>query len=206
MCKGQNFEQQNSACKKQCSKYYNLVSFSLYSFLHTDHDKTGSFQPYTRTSWGSWGSAEYCPFPYYVNSVDLKIEGKGGDDTALNTIELRCKDTTSSSTKSITSRTGYWGSWRGYATCNSGYMKGVQLRSESNQGGGDDSAANGLRFICTDGGWKYPCDGYWGSWSNTKYCPSGSAVIGIKTKVEGKQGDGDDTALNAAIFYCAKIV
>ena len=34
VCKGQNFEQQNSACKKQCSKYYNLVGFlSILSFI-----------------------------------------------------------------------------------------------------------------------------------------------------------------------------
>ena len=83
------------------------------------------------------------------------IEGKqggSGDDTALNTIDLRCKDTTSSSTKTIRSKGGYWGSWRGWTT--SGYMKRVKLRTESKQGDGDDTAANGLRFICTDGGWK----------------------------------------------------
>ena len=100
-------------------------------------------------------------------------------------------------------------------------MKGVQLRSESNQGASvDDTAVNGLRFLCTDNVWKYPGNGYWGSWSSTKYCPDGSAVIGIQTQFEENQGEGvlrnviglgimtisDDTALNDAIFYCAKIV
>jgi hypothetical protein len=136
----------------------------------------------------------------------LKIEGKqgSGDDTALNTIDLRCKDTTSSLTKTIQSREGYWGSWWGWTTCDSGYMKGVAMQSESKQGDGDDTAANGLRFTCTDGSVQ-SCTWCW-IFSDWKYCPSGSAVIGIKTQVEGKQGYGDDTALNDAKFYCAKIV
>ena len=84
-------------------------------------------------------------------------------------------------------------------------MKRVQLRSEASCGDCDDTAANGLRFVCTDGNWKYPGDGYWGEWSSTEYCPSGSAVYGMRTQVEGKQGKRDDTALNGAKFFCAEL-
>eukprot|EP00092_Neocalanus_flemingeri_P004401 GFUD01004734.1.p1 GENE.GFUD01004734.1~~GFUD01004734.1.p1 ORF type:complete len:1003 (-),score=126.99 GFUD01004734.1:84-3092(-) len=172
--------------------------------IKCNHIYTGSIQPSVKTSWGDWGSAQYCPHGYFVNSVNLQIEGTQGkgDDTALNTIQLRCNDGTS-----ITSSTGPWGSWTGYTSCNSGYMQGVQLRSESEQGKGDDTAVNGLRFACNDGhGWRTAGSGHWGSWGVGPVCPSGSAVYGIKTRVEGTQGKGDDSVLNDAIFYCAKIV
>jgi hypothetical protein len=45
--------------------------------------------------------------------------------------------------------------------------------------------------------------GNWGSWSAYKYCPAGSYAIGYKMRVEGRQGSGDDTGLNAVELTCA---
>lgn len=45
---------------------------------------------------------------------------------------------------------GYWGEWRDYwfGTYNSKYaFCGAELRFEPHQGSGDDTAANGVKFI-----------------------------------------------------------
>jgi len=51
------------------------------------------------------------------------------------------------SSKTVTS--GYWGSWRGWASCPSKhYVCGLQARVEKKQGKGDDTAMNGLQMKC----------------------------------------------------------
>ena len=44
--------------------------------------------------------------------------------------------------------------------------------------------------------------GPWGSWSAPEYCPEGQYVYGLRQRVEARQGNGDDTAMNAVAFYC----
>ena len=44
--------------------------------------------------------------------------------------------------------------------------------------------------------------GQWGVWSDPVYCPPGQYVCGLRQKIEVRQGDGDDTAMNAVAFYC----
>ena len=53
-------------------------------------------EPYTRTSWGSWGTTEWCPTGTFAHGFKLKMESYQGsavykDDTALNAIGLYCK-------------------------------------------------------------------------------------------------------------------
>ena len=71
-------------------------------------------------------------------------------------------------------------------------------------------AANSYRFQCRHlkTGRTYEAsshDGYWGNWSGTQYCPSGTAICGLQTQVENNQGSDDDTALNDAKFYCCNL-
>jgi len=137
------------------------------------HSTTGSFI-LGGTSWGSWGGYQYCPYPYTVNGVNLRIESKqgNGDDTALNEIRLNCGNN-----DEITSARMGWGYYRGWTMCPAGSrMNHAKLRYESNQGrrrkkrspgildwiptpkinipsfssrrSTDDTAANGLRFQC----------------------------------------------------------
>ena len=85
------------------------------------------------------------------------------------------------------------------------FVKGAKIRDEANLGWKrDDTAANGLKFECTDGQILSPGNGFWGSWSAMKTCPEGEVVYGMKTSVEGKQGQGDDTALNRVKFLCRR--
>lgn len=44
--------------------------------------------------------------------------------------------------------------------------------------------------------------GLWGSWTSTRYCPPNTRVVGYRMRVEGGQGSGDDTALNAVELRC----
>jgi hypothetical protein len=48
----------------------------------------------------------------------------------------------------------------------------------------------------------YPGDGLWGSWGCVDWCPPGSYAYGANSKIEGRQYDGDDTALNGFRLYC----
>ena len=123
-----------------------------------------------------------------------------GDDTALNGIKLTCADG-----KTITSLVGPFGTWGGTKRCPKGeFVKGAKLRDQAKQWWRDDSAANGLKFECTDGQVLSPGNGFWGSWSAMKTCPQGDVVYGLKISVEPEQGVGDDSALNRVKFLCRK--
>lgn len=44
--------------------------------------------------------------------------------------------------------------------------------------------------------------GFWGDWTKPVMAPANHYVAGIRVRMEGKQGDGDDTALNAVELLC----
>ena len=48
---------------------------------------------------------------------------------------------------------------------------------------------------------EFPGD--WGDWGNHEFCRNGGYAVGFATKVEGAQGDGDDTAMNALALQCS---
>jgi len=95
------------------------------------------------------------------------------------------------------------------------YAYSIQLLSEASQGGGDDTALNGIALDCFH---KFPdingnavytgtitsAVGPWGSWGTRGLCPSLSnpLVAGTVTNLEGSQGSGDDTALNKLTATC----
>uniref|UniRef100_A0A8C5QZV8 Vitelline membrane outer layer protein 1 homolog n=1 Tax=Leptobrachium leishanense TaxID=445787 RepID=A0A8C5QZV8_9ANUR len=155
-------------------------------------------------SWGNWGNIEWCPQGYVAKGFSLKAEetqGKG-DDTAVNGIRLHCLPRYKTYPEhTITSSQGPWGSWTSPFWCLSGYLASFTLKVEGSQGRGDDTAVNNIKFSCSDGrhleGVGLPWGSY-GTWSQS--CTHG--VCGILAKVEGQQGDGDDTALNDIQFYC----
>ena len=62
---------------------------------------------------------------------------------------------------------------------------------------GDDTAANDLHMMCTDGTSQTMLSGggtSWGDWGNWHYCPSGTWICGLSVRVEKYQGGGDDTS------------
>ena len=58
-----------------------------------------------------------CPAGWYASDFNVRTEGMqwGADDTALNGLQLRCKNPANlSQTKDITVFDGIWGSWEGW--------------------------------------------------------------------------------------------
>ncbi|KAG7320880.1 hypothetical protein KOW79_015295 [Hemibagrus wyckioides] len=108
--------------------------------------------------WGTWGTSERCPTGTYATGFSLKVENAlgDGDDTALNGIALRCTKPMGSTKEpqpysTVQSDAGSWGSWTQNIWCPKGVLQAFQLRVESGQGRGDDTAANNIRFSCTGG-------------------------------------------------------
>jgi hypothetical protein len=102
---------------------------------------------------------------------------------------------------------GFWGT---YTPCMSycpagSYTYAVQAKSEAGQGGGDDTALNGVKLQCADlrtgaftgtissqtGSW-----GTWGSWANVDPFLTGNPFVNGRMRIESPIA-GDNTAANA---------
>ena len=77
----------------------------------------------------------------------------------------------------------------------------VQMDVETQVEGLFDEWANKIRSP----GDQLGFDGPFGVWSAPLYCPVNEYVCGIRQKLEGRQGNGDDTAMNAVRFYCCPL-
>lgn len=99
--------------------------------------------------WGSWYSIATCPGTNnYMKGARVRFEaakGAKGDDTAANDVEFACSQ---GGTIHAPGGNG-WGSWLDWAMCpNNTAVCGLAIRFEGSQGGGDDTAMNGLELAC----------------------------------------------------------
>ncbi|XP_063606981.1 vitelline membrane outer layer protein 1-like [Penaeus indicus] len=166
-------------------------------------------------NWGEWGPQVYCPLGTFAYAFQIKVEGEDHmDDTAMNGIELFCRAPADVGHEgqppkkdakefSITSTVQQWGDWKGKRECATGYLTGLRMRSEEDQGFFiDDTAANDLDMQCNwstdtlNGGGDH-----WGDWSSWESCPHNWAICGIETRVEADSAT-DDTALNNVRMFC----
>jgi len=163
--------------------------------------------------WGSYGKKEFCPKGHFINSYKVRMESKqgNGDDTSMNAIKAYCDD----GKTALYSKQSHWGKWKTQVHCPNGEKAAAfQLKVEGKQGSGDDTSANSVKVICradneTSIRGKHGItsdNGHWGKWTDQwATCPAYTAFCGMRTKVEGKQGNGDDTALNDIKFTCCPI-
>ncbi|XP_028818387.1 vitelline membrane outer layer protein 1-like [Denticeps clupeoides] len=150
--------------------------------------------------WGRRGNWEMCPPGTFARGFSVKVERAqgGGDDTALNGVRLYCSGRPQ---VYVESTVAPWGHWTSDKICSSGKLTAFQLRVEAKQGDGDDTAANNVRFRCSNGEVMEGDGTSWGSWGLwSTECEKG--VCGIQTMVEPEQGTGDDTALNDLMLNC----
>ena len=163
-------------------------------------------------SYGGWTEEMLCPAGTYVSGFRQRVEkdqGKGGDDTALNAVSFRCRDSNGVYADDLIPWQGLWGDWSGDVECNSGvFMTDVRMKIEQNQDSGDDTGANALHGWCSDTGEiKATNDASWGDWSNWISCNTGEAICGLSVQYEPNQGDGDDddTGMNGIRILCCSV-
>jgi hypothetical protein len=155
-------------------------------------------------NWGAWkgrrdGNWAACGAQLRVEAV----QGKHYDDMAATGMRVRfCQfpqNWKDQSTDSL--EEGPFGSWSDMKMCpRDTYIGRLQIRFEGEQGGGDDTAMNGLAIRCVDKNWKHVEDivvsyGHWGHWRDwVGY--HGMFVKQVRVRNEAYRWGSDSTGLN----------
>lgn len=160
-------------------------------------------------NWGGWKNwQKTSQRGLYACGAELRFENSqgGGDDTAANGLKLKyCGLSDWYNQQEQTIWNGNWGGWKGWVMCSYGkYIGAARVRFEDSQGGGDDTALNGLQIYCVDKNWinwefKTVYNGNWGQWKGWSYRWN-KLVKGARVRFEDNQGGGDDTAMNGLQF------
>ena len=105
----------------------------------------------TEGEWGEYSSFVECDNmndnPMIGFTMRLESIQGPGDDTAANELHFFCKDNQRITADASTT----FGDWTADYFCPVGkVIAGIQTRVEAPQGEGDDSALNGVRFVCKD--------------------------------------------------------
>ena len=163
-------------------------------------------------NWGKWQECyDFCPAGTFVYQVSLRSESSSAaDDTALNGIALACYNRTNGAYQGyITANWQDFGSWLAWSTSNpytvANPFVGGQMLIEGPISG-DDTSANAVRLFSANGNTVQPAaHTSWGSWRSAVYCPAGTAICGLNTRIEAYQGSvWDDTALNGIAVACCR--
>ena len=71
-------------------------------------------------------------------------------------------------------------------------------------GNADDMGATNVKIACS-GGKVIEGSGHdEGNWTQMGSCPKTHSICGLRGMIEGKQGNGDDTALNRIQLLCCQ--
>lgn len=157
-------------------------------------------------AWGTWRDVAECPSGTYAQQARQRVEANqdDNDDSALNSLALRCAATpTSTSTVEVVSHPGWWGDWSEWGRCSGSFITGARMKIEANVNGGDNSGGNAVELSCGTGGpLVLGRAGPWGDWSPWQTCPAGKKVCGLSIRLEGQQDGGDDSAMNGLRLTC----
>jgi len=159
--------------------------------------------------WGTDQQALYCNPGTWAIGFMQRVEAPqgSGDDTALNSVWLKCAEKNGGNPDVTSFYPGLWGTWSSLVSCPmSSFLTSARIKVESPQGSGDDSGANGVQFGCSTGAvLSAGNDGPWGTYGNWASCPQNTAICGAKIIAEEYQGDGDDTAMNGLTIICCRV-
>lgn len=198
------------------SKYLILLAMlSVSPSLHARSDVVDSVK--LDGNWGDWGGWQYCPAGSFAAGYSMKVEGRqgDGDDTAVNGIKLYCVNNRGKRVATVTSAVGPWGDWREGASCPGSFLQSAGMKYEAHAKDIDDTATTSLRFKCLNNATVQASGTMkWGTWGAYQKCPDKviagkhyiTAISGLRTRIEKKQGDGDDTALNGVEYSCSIVV
>jgi len=163
--------------------------------------------------WGEWKDwKDIDSNGMYACGAELRSEDRqgAGDDSAANGLRLKyCGLSDWRIQKQQEIWTGDWGKWKKMVMCPHGkYIGAATVRFEDRQGGGDDSALNGLAIWCVNENWrngevKIVYNGEWGGWKDWSYKVN-KLVKGARVRYEDKRGGGDDSAMNGIEFNVEK--
>ena len=106
-----------------------------------------------------------------------------------------------------------WGAWKDPATCpgDKNPVNGFNLKANQNRNAFDKVGAIQLLLSCTNSNvitaGFVNVEGVEGDWQSSFFkCPVGSAVAGLRTRVQKPQGTGkDDAGLVGVRMFCRKI-
>ena len=195
-----------------------MIALADHVFRFPDQEAIGTHTIVYQGLWGKFKREDRCQRGSAAFAVRVKIEppqGKKKDDTALNAIQLKCRNSAGRVTDvGLKSQEGQWGNWSEWFSCSTGhFFVSAEIKYEPNQKGRDDTAANGIKLLCSDNKWIKPPESQWGKWEKFKNwyggsngrCAQGSVILGMITQVEEPQGGKDDTALNGVMFSCGPL-
>ena len=104
-------------------------------------------------SYGDWSEPQVCPEGSFLSGWRQNVEPYQGwgilkDDTSLNNVEYRCRDSGTWGIKqTLKTKAKEWGKWSRWAECPSGeFICGIETRVEDPDG--DDTALNDIKHQC----------------------------------------------------------
>ena len=169
----------------------------------------------TAGHWGDWGCMAMCPdgsFAYEASNLSLPSQGSNIDDVAVTAFDISCIDKKTGAFRGFAMDQSFpVGNWYDPGVCAwpNKPIVGGGVRLEPSLGSGrDDTSANGVRISCRGDDDAHlievPAPTTWGGWQGTARCPSGTAVCGVSTRMEGTGlvGSRDDTAINGLRYAC----
>lgn len=164
-------------------------------------------------NWGTWMGMQMCQPEHYIGAARVRYEDDGGDDTALNGLQIFCvKQDWLVSGHYVMVYAGMFGSWKPWNYQTYKLVKSAKVRYEDSQGHDeDDTAMNGIRFIIEKPNYSIsqkPIAGEWeyittGGQGGVEYKIIESTETSSGREVTNEEAYGIETSISAGFSFKA---